>query len=55
MGYVYHEASRLNYTMVLYIYKEMLDNLELDSIANEFVQGSEHRLTALENSYNNYR
>ena len=39
--------ARLNHTMVLHIYKEMLDNLELDSIANEFVQGSEHRLTVL--------
>ena len=37
--------TRLNHTMVLHIYKEMLDDLELNSVANEFVQKSEHRLS----------
>ena len=36
--------GRLNYLMVLNIYKEDLDNLDLTIIANQFVQGSEHRL-----------
>ena len=39
------KQARLNHTMVLHIYTEMLDNLDLNSIVNEFVQGSEHRLT----------
>ena len=30
--------------MVLNIYKERLDGLDLNAIANEFVQGNEHRL-----------
>ena len=36
--------ARLNHVMVLNIYKEKLDELNLTSIANEFVSGSEHRL-----------
>ena len=36
--------SRLNHIMLLNINKERVDKLELDSIANQFVQGSEHRL-----------
>ena len=36
--------SRLNHVMVLNIYKEQLDNLNLATIANEFVSGNEHRL-----------
>ena len=39
------KQARLNHTILLHIYKEMLDNLELNGIANEFVQGNEHRLT----------
>ena len=39
------KQARLNHTMVLHIYTEILDNLELNSIANEFVQGSDHRLS----------
>ena len=40
--------GRLNYLMVLNIYKEDLDNLDLIIIANQFVQGSEHRLQIFE-------
>ena len=36
--------SRLNHTMLLNINKDRVDKLEIDSIANQFVQGSEHRL-----------
>jgi hypothetical protein len=36
--------SRLNHTMLLNIYKEQLDMLDLTVVANEFVSGSEHRL-----------
>ena len=36
--------SRLNHLMVLNVYKEVLDKLDLTTVANEFVQGSEHRL-----------
>ena len=39
------KQARLNHAMVLHTYTEMLDNLDLNSIANEFVKGSEHRLT----------
>jgi len=39
--------ARLNHTMVLHIYTEILDNLELNSVANEFVQESEHILSVL--------
>ena len=35
--------ARLNHIMVLNIYKERLDKLDLTSIANQFVSGSEHR------------
>ena len=35
---------RLNYLMILNIYKEQLDDVDLSSIANEFVCGSEHRM-----------
>ena len=35
--------ARLNHTMVLHVYKEMLDDLELNSVANGFVKESEHR------------
>ena len=36
--------GRLNHTMVLHVCKEMLDDLELNVVAKEFVQGSEHQL-----------
>ena len=39
------KQARLYHTMVLHLYTEILDNLELNSIANEFVQGSDHRLS----------
>ena len=35
---------RLNYLMILNIYKEQLDDVDLSSIANVFVCGSEHRM-----------
>jgi len=35
---------RLNHVMVLSIYKELLDELDLYAIANEFVGGSKYRL-----------
>ena len=35
--------SRLNHLMVLNIYKEMLDSMDITSIGSEFIQGSEHR------------
>ena len=44
---------RLNNLMVLYVYKDMLDDMDLKSIANEFVKGSEHRLSAFGN-FNEY-
>jgi len=37
--------ARLNHLMILNIYEELLDELDLKSIANLFVQGSEHRMT----------
>jgi hypothetical protein len=36
--------ARLNHLMLLNIYREMLDEVDLSVIANSFVQGSEHRL-----------
>lgn len=36
--------AQLNYVMVLNIYKEQLDGLDLIAIANEFVSSSEHRM-----------
>ena len=36
--------ARLNHAMVLSVYKEQLDELDLKTIANEFVSSSEHRL-----------
>lgn len=35
--------ARLNHVMVLNIYKEKLDKLDLTALANKFVSGSEHR------------
>ncbi len=34
----------LNHLMVLHVHKELTDDLDLISIANEFVGDSEHRL-----------
>ena len=36
--------ARLNHVMILAIYKEQVDKLDLIAIANEFVSGNEHRL-----------
>ena len=36
--------ARHNHILLLNINKEKVDFLDLDIIANEFVQGSEHRL-----------
>ena len=33
---------RLNHLMILNVYKELLDNMDLKDIANQFVQGNEH-------------
>ena len=41
--------ARLNHLMVLSIYKEMLDRIDLRTTANNFVQGSEHRLSVFGN------
>ena len=38
---------RLNHVMVLSIYKELLDELDLYAVANEFVGSSEYRLRLL--------
>ena len=35
---------RLNHMMILSIYKELVDELDLYAVANEFVGSSEHRL-----------
>ena len=44
--------SRLNHVMILHLNKEKVDNLDLDAIGNEFVEGNEHRLKYLENLSN---
>jgi hypothetical protein len=36
--------SRLNHVMLLNINREKVDYLDLDDIADQFVQGSEHHL-----------
>ena len=36
--------NRLNHVMILHLNKEKVDNLDLDTIGNEFVEGNEHRL-----------
>ncbi len=36
--------ERLNHLVVLHVHKELTDDLDLISIANEFVGDSEHRL-----------
>ena len=37
--------ARLNHIMLLHIYKAQLNSLDLPLIANDFVCGSEHRLS----------
>ena len=41
--------ARLNHLMVLSIYKEMLDGIDLRTTANNFVQGSEDGLCVFVN------
>ena len=36
--------SRLNHLMLLNINKQKIDDLDINIIADEFIQGSEHRL-----------
>ena len=35
---------RLNHMMILSIYKKLVDELDLNAVANEFVDSSDHRL-----------
>ena len=37
--------ERLNNLMLLYIHKDLVDELDLKDVAMEFVSGSEHRLS----------
>ena len=37
--------AKLNHVMVCNLYKDMLDRVDVTVAANEFVQGSEHRLS----------
>ena len=37
--------KRLNDLMILYVHKNLTDSLDLVQVANEFVSGSEHRMT----------
>ena len=39
--------TRLNNVMVLHVYKDLTDELNLIDIGNEFVKGSAHRETVL--------
>jgi len=41
--------SRLNHIMILHMYKEQLDNLDLVSVVNQFISGSKHRFDYLSN------
>ena len=36
--------SRLNHIMLLNINKQKIDDLDINTVADEFVRGSEHRL-----------
>ena len=36
--------SRLNHIMILSIYKQEVDNINIDILGDEFIRGSEHRL-----------
>ena len=42
--HMWQYGNLMNYLMILNIYKEQLDDVDLSSIANEFVCGSEHRM-----------
>ncbi len=36
--------ERLNHLMILHVHKDITDNLNMISVANEFVSDSEHRM-----------
>ena len=42
---------RLNHVMILEIYREEFDRLDLTAAASEFIRGSEHRLRIFGNYY----
>ena len=44
--------SRLNHLMILNIYKEVLDKMNLIDVAEDFVQGNEHRLKIFDKFHN---
>ena len=37
--------NRLNHLMILHVHKHLTDDIDIKSVANEFVAGSEHCLT----------
>ena len=37
--------SQLNHLMILHVHKHLTDELDLIKVANEFVEGSEHRMS----------
>ena len=37
--------DRLNHLLVLHVHKELTDSLDMITVANDFVAGSEHRLS----------
>ena len=37
--------ERLNHLMILHVHKEATDSMDLDTVANEFVSGTEHRVS----------
>ena len=44
-SYILKIQLRMNNLMVLHIHKQNLDQLNMVEVANDFVTGSEHRLT----------
>ncbi len=36
--------ERLNHLMILHVHRDITDNLDMISVANEFVSDSEHRM-----------
>ncbi len=36
--------ERLNYLMILHVHRDITDNLDMISVANEVVSDSEHRM-----------
>ena len=42
-------AGKVEPSLVLSIYKEMLDEINLRTVANNFIQGNEHRLSVFGN------